>query len=98
MAQRDTPGAQTGIGEGAAATLARRLHAFRSLGDNCEFGFVQRYGGVEPSGLLRFSYTPLAATAGWRESQGAVWLGAILRQLVPLVSPDGLEPPAGRTV
>jgi hypothetical protein len=43
----------------AAAILAERLHAFRSLGDNCEFGFVQRYGGVEPSGLLRFSYTPM---------------------------------------
>ncbi|MCJ2073281.1 hypothetical protein MKK75_31605 [Methylobacterium sp. J-030] len=59
MARRDTPGAPAGIGEGAAKALAQRLHAFRSLGDNCEFGFVQRYGGVEPSGLLRFSYTPL---------------------------------------
>ncbi|WP_457107338.1 hypothetical protein [Methylobacterium sp. P5_C11] len=48
----------TGIRD-AAAILAERLHAFRSLGDNCEFGFVQRYGGVEPSGLLRFSYTPM---------------------------------------
>ncbi|MCJ2012600.1 hypothetical protein [Methylobacterium sp. J-076] len=44
---------------GAAASLARRMHGFRSLGDNCEFGFVQRYGGVEPSGLLRFAYTPM---------------------------------------
>ncbi|TXN41634.1 hypothetical protein FV232_01615 [Methylobacterium sp. WL30] len=35
------------------------MHAFRSLGGNCEFGFVQRYGGAEPSGLLRFAYTPL---------------------------------------
>ncbi|GJD80441.1 hypothetical protein [Methylobacterium gregans] len=42
------------------ADIASRLHAFRSLGGNCEFGFVQRYGGAEPSGLLRFSYTPLA--------------------------------------
>ncbi|GJE36301.1 hypothetical protein [Methylobacterium persicinum] len=48
----------TGTGQ-AAAALARRLHGFRSLGDNCEFGFVQRYGGVEPSGLLRFAYTPM---------------------------------------
>jgi hypothetical protein len=39
--------------------LVRRLHAFRSLGGNCEFGFVQRGGGAEPSGLLRFSYTPI---------------------------------------
>ncbi|MGH1573849.1 hypothetical protein ACRAWG_28385 [Methylobacterium sp. P31] len=49
----------TGIRNTAAATLAKRLHGFRSLGGNCEFGFVQRYGGVEPSGLLRFSYTPM---------------------------------------
>lgn len=47
--ERDAPGAD----------IAARLHGFRSLGGNCEFGFVQRYGGAEPSGLLRFSYTPL---------------------------------------
>lgn len=49
----------TGIRNAAAARLSERLHGFRSLGGNCEFGFVQRYGGVEPSGLLRFAYTPM---------------------------------------
>jgi capsular polysaccharide biosynthesis protein len=29
--------------------------SFESLGDNCEFGLVQRYAGVEPLGLLRFN-------------------------------------------
>ncbi len=29
--------------------------AFESLGDNCEFGFVQRHAGIEPLGLLRFA-------------------------------------------
>jgi capsular polysaccharide biosynthesis protein len=29
--------------------------AFESLGDNCEFGLVQRHGGAEPLGLLRFA-------------------------------------------
>jgi hypothetical protein len=29
--------------------------AFESLGDNCEFGLVQRLGGAEPLGLLRFA-------------------------------------------
>lgn len=33
---------------------------FASLGDNCEFGLVQRYCGVEPLGLFRFSRTELA--------------------------------------
>ncbi|MDP4005553.1 hypothetical protein [Methylobacterium sp. NEAU K] len=47
------------IRNAGAAALSKRLHGFRSLGDNCEFGFVQRYGGVEPSGLLRFAYTPI---------------------------------------
>ncbi|MDP4023929.1 hypothetical protein Q8W71_14960 [Methylobacterium sp. NEAU 140] len=55
------PGGAAAAPHGAAAWpgLGERLHAFRSLGGNCEFGFVQRYGGVEPSGLLRFSYTPI---------------------------------------
>lgn len=32
---------------------------YESLGDNCEFGLVQRKLGVEPLGLLRFSYIEL---------------------------------------
>ncbi len=30
---------------------------FESLGDNCEFGLLQRYCGIEPLGLFRFSGT-----------------------------------------
>jgi len=32
---------------------------FESLGDNCEFGLVQRQQGAEPLGLLRFTYIEL---------------------------------------
>lgn len=32
---------------------------FESLGDNCEFGLVQRQFGAEPLGLLRFSFIEL---------------------------------------
>ena len=32
---------------------------FESLGDNCEFGLVQRQYGAEPLGLFRFSYIEL---------------------------------------
>jgi hypothetical protein len=32
---------------------------FESLGDNCEFGLVQRQLGAEPLGLLRFSFIEL---------------------------------------
>jgi len=39
----------------AADLMAR----FESLGENCEFGLVQRLCGAEPLGLLRFSSSPL---------------------------------------
>lgn len=35
------------------------LQRFESLGDNCEFGFVQRTNGYEDGGLLRWSIAPL---------------------------------------
>ncbi|WP_336489407.1 hypothetical protein [Methylobacterium nigriterrae] len=34
---------------------AEVLSRFESLGDNCEFGFVQRHYGLEQSGLLRWA-------------------------------------------
>lgn len=33
------------------------LRHFESLGDNCEFGFVQRRSGLEPGGFLRWAFT-----------------------------------------
>jgi hypothetical protein len=36
------------------------VQAFESLGDNCEFGLVQRFCGAEPLGLFRFSGTTIA--------------------------------------
>ena len=44
------------------------------------------------------SYTPLGSSAAWRESHGAAWLNAILRELVPLVAPEAIEPPGARHV
>ena len=35
------------------------MGTFESLGENCEFGLVQRRCGAEPLGLLRFSSAPL---------------------------------------
>lgn len=35
--------------------LEELLLRFESLGDNCEFGFVQRAAGADPLGLLRFN-------------------------------------------
>lgn len=43
------------------ATDGDLLRCFESLGDNCEFGLVQRYAGVEPLGLFRFNFTTLSA-------------------------------------
>ncbi|MEP6740036.1 MAG: CvpA family protein [Caldimonas sp.] len=43
---------------------------------------------------MLLALTPAAQTAAWRESQGAVWLNAVLHQLAPLLPfPSGL--PAG---
>ncbi|MDE2430396.1 MAG: methyltransferase domain-containing protein [Burkholderiales bacterium] len=41
--------------------ISNLLSRFVSLGDNCEFGFVQRHFGLEPGGLLRWAITPLEA-------------------------------------
>jgi hypothetical protein len=38
------------------ATTKEVLSTFESLGDNCEFGLVQRHCGIEPLGLFRFSF------------------------------------------
>jgi hypothetical protein len=45
----------------AELTMPRNelLLGFESLGENCEFGLVQRRCGAEPLGLLRFSSSPL---------------------------------------
>ena len=42
-----------------ALPLADLALIFENLGENCEFGLVQRRFGSEPLGLLRFSSTPL---------------------------------------
>ncbi|GJE57854.1 MULTISPECIES: hypothetical protein [Methylobacterium] len=38
-----------------AAAIRRTMLNFQGIGDNCEFGLVQRACGVEPLGLFRFS-------------------------------------------
>jgi hypothetical protein len=39
--------------------LDKMIMRFESLGDNCEFGLVQRQLGAEPLGLLRFAFVEL---------------------------------------
>lgn len=41
------------------AALAGLMLQFESLGENCEFGLVQRANGAEPLGLFRFASAPL---------------------------------------
>ncbi len=43
----------------AALSENRLMMQFESLGENCEFGLVQRRCGSEPLGLLRFASAPL---------------------------------------
>ena len=42
----------------AEAPYRELFMLFESLGDNCEFGLVQRHFGAEPLGMLRFSGIP----------------------------------------
>ena len=44
---------------GAPLPADEMITRFESLGDNCEFGLVQRRLGAEPLGLCRFSFTEL---------------------------------------
>ena len=43
------------IGRLAGTPAVQFMQRFESLGDNCEFGLVQRRCGAEPLGLLRFA-------------------------------------------
>jgi membrane protein required for colicin V production len=45
-----------------------------------------------------FAFTPMGTVEAWRDSVGAVWLNAILRELVPLVSPEPGERLGTRSV
>lgn len=48
------------MAESATGTpVSELLTDFISIGDNCEFGMLQRLCGIEPLGLLRFSSAPL---------------------------------------
>jgi tetratricopeptide (TPR) repeat protein len=51
-AEPTTPRSEDGLAP------AQLMLKFESLGQNCEFGVVQRHFGAEPLGLLRFSSTP----------------------------------------
>lgn len=42
------------IAPGHCHDIPRLLQQFEGLGENCDFGVVQRAGGIEPLGLLRF--------------------------------------------
>lgn len=58
--QPGEPPAQDNAQPASPAPFAPLLTRFESLGENCEFGLVQRRCGIEPLGLLRFSSTPLS--------------------------------------
>ncbi len=46
--------------DGARQTPRQLVSQFHSVGDNCEFGVVQRQCGAEPLNLLRFASTDIA--------------------------------------
>jgi hypothetical protein len=50
---------ETAATDADARGLRSLMMRFESLGENCEFGLVQRRCGAEPLGLFRFASTPL---------------------------------------
>ncbi len=57
--------AETASPSSAESSAAALLMGFEGLGENCEFGFVQREAGSEPLSLLRWAYvTPEVLIAG----------------------------------
>jgi hypothetical protein len=50
---------------------AELVQRFESLGDNCEFGLLQRYAGAEPHSLFRFNFTGLAELLAGLENRFA---------------------------
>ncbi len=72
LSEIDTPDDTVSVGaEGGDATddAAAILRRFESLGENCEFGLVQRACGLEPLGLLRFSVVRAADLAAMLEAR-----------------------------
>jgi len=61
------------IPEEQDCTYQRLLRLTESLGDNCEFGFVQRYHGYEPSSLFRWTITPIDKLANYLENPAPVF-------------------------
>ena len=51
----EVPGGWVSLTSGQSKPLDEIMLEFESLGDNCEFGLVQRIAGIEPLGLLRFA-------------------------------------------
>ena len=72
--------ATTAIPSDPAAVMA----CFESLGDTCEFGFVQRHYGIEPISLLRWVGAPLP---GLLDALRARFVGIYRRE--DLVAIDG---------
>jgi len=58
--EADLPGALEDLEAQIGMPAERLVTTFESLGDNCEFGMLQRKCGAEPLGLFRFSSVPLS--------------------------------------
>jgi hypothetical protein len=74
------PPAAAAPGTSAAASPAEIFGQFESLGDNCEFGLVQRGTGIEPLGLFRFTATPLSSL-----------IDGLLHEFAGLGDPDNIS-------
>lgn len=70
------PGTSRGNDSPSSVPIDELMMAFESLGDNCEFGLVQRHAGVEPLALLRFAGVSIERLVAGLKS-GFAGLGSI---------------------
>jgi hypothetical protein len=60
-------------------TYVRLLQNSESLGDNCEFGFFQRFDNCEPSSLFRWAVTPIDRLIQFLQTPAEMFLDADLQ-------------------
>lgn len=69
----------SGSHDSASSDFKKMLRLTENFGDNCEFGFVQRNEGYEPSSLFRWSITPIDALVKYMENPTPLFLKDNLR-------------------
>jgi hypothetical protein len=75
----ETGTCESQAGHASIPAYIRVLRMSESLGDNCEFGFFQRYENFEPSSLFRWAVTPIDRLIAFLQAPVEIFLDADLQ-------------------